>query len=852
MDRSGSSFPAPRRVMTAPQAFLSSASSSSSSQSAAGLVETLYNHPNVKIIAFTASGRGRARSPGRAPAEEEPGTLDWSSQLERTIAVGPFRIYRAPGSVAFLNCGSALQPILPRSQCWCIDEESSKFILQIRRPNYWRIEVPVGEPDECDLAQALRRVLDRILQFEKTACPFKRPFSVPLPERPNLPVKKRPWTPVRRSLPPLPVPLPEASPSPSTTYRSLRESSSLSQLREQEETLPLAERQTTLEKEYVQRIVESEETNGKPVPVPVPGDDQTTTHAAEQREGERGDTEGPANAHECLAVSGRPVGVEAIVFAMEVLNASTSASKAEVETTKTAKSDVGDASAASELTRILPDMEEKRSAVTETAVPVTSTCFLDDTRRSSPTESRSDTAEPVVAKTAPAPWIDPTVSAAPVVEFVGSDKLSVGLEEERPTQESGTAPKSLLKKQPTKPDIYNVIRSYEKKSAAGTITSLDTCSATISTTESSKATPTVAVGEQISSHDADDGIETVEQNDHEVNPDVLEGSGIVGGRRKKLRGFRGGRPLTVPPQLTIVTSPPSKSAVSKQPHPPPPTSASEEDVQAPVSPAGSSDSFHSVTSWHSAAMPPLPDSPPMSQPVTPSTFPYPHDNIPISKGMSNYRDISDLTATPDAKGIWDMASRGSDESSQESAATAPDVAPEDTGDHRDRRDHHGPKCPASEDEAVSTATVAVRRPHLRHRATASSISVSRALSPLPPAANLFSPTSSSHRRKRQTRGGRLDLVRQLPMAIVAKTCEILLSPPSHLINLMLRVAARIAAGEWRGMVFGYGDGGEEIPVHWDYSDDELSDWDDGHEYHDVDRVGRSRINGGTGRSWEVD
>lgn len=51
-----------------------------------------------------------------------------------------------------------------------------------------------------------------------------------------------------------------------------------------------------------------------------------------------------------------------------------------------------------------------------------------------------------------------------------------------------------------------------------------------------------------------------------------------------------------------------------------------------------------------------------------------------------------------------------------------------------------------------------------------------------------------------------------------KTLEILFSPPSHLIDLMLRVAARIAAGEWRGYVFGFGDGGERIPVRWDWSD----------------------------------
>lgn len=77
-------FPGPRRVMTAPLA----STSASTKSNGGGLVETLYNHPNAKIIAFSASGRGRARSPGRAQPDEEPGSLSATSGLERTIAVG--------------------------------------------------------------------------------------------------------------------------------------------------------------------------------------------------------------------------------------------------------------------------------------------------------------------------------------------------------------------------------------------------------------------------------------------------------------------------------------------------------------------------------------------------------------------------------------------------------------------------------------------------------------------------------------------------------------------------------------------------------------------------------------------
>jgi hypothetical protein len=187
---------APRRMSTSPMPRRDSVSSDTPDKD---LVETLYSHPNVKIISFTATGRAFVRTPATSNVDP-PGTLSWSSQLERTIAVGPFRIYRAPRSVAFLSCGSALQPILRKSQCWCIDEVNSKFILQIRRPNYWRIELPVEDPGDQQRAEELREVLDKILQFEKTECPFKRTFTVDLPEQ--VPVTILPWTPRAQSTTP--------------------------------------------------------------------------------------------------------------------------------------------------------------------------------------------------------------------------------------------------------------------------------------------------------------------------------------------------------------------------------------------------------------------------------------------------------------------------------------------------------------------------------------------------------------------------------------------------------------------------------------------------------------------------
>lgn len=76
----------PRRTFTEPPRRLQDMSSNNGYD-----IDTLYSHPSVKIVSFTAGPRNVPASPGREaapPAEPEPGTLPWSSQLERTIAVG--------------------------------------------------------------------------------------------------------------------------------------------------------------------------------------------------------------------------------------------------------------------------------------------------------------------------------------------------------------------------------------------------------------------------------------------------------------------------------------------------------------------------------------------------------------------------------------------------------------------------------------------------------------------------------------------------------------------------------------------------------------------------------------------
>lgn len=111
------------------------------------------------------------------------------------------------GSVAFLSSGSTLRPILAKSQCWCVDGES-KFVIPIGDHSYYRIELPNKYPEDNIAIEEFKGVLEKILKYEKTACPFKRGFTVELPEPPKTPVRIRPWKPKER--------LPTQSGSPRT------------------------------------------------------------------------------------------------------------------------------------------------------------------------------------------------------------------------------------------------------------------------------------------------------------------------------------------------------------------------------------------------------------------------------------------------------------------------------------------------------------------------------------------------------------------------------------------------------------------------------------------------------------
>jgi len=515
---------------------------------------------------------------------------------------GPFRIYRAPGSVAFLSCGSALQPILPKSQVWCVDEASSKFVLQIRRPQYWRIEIPVAEPDDARRALLLREVFDKILQFEKTECPFKRSFTVELPELPSTPVKKRPWTPVQRHGPSLPL-------TPVTPGEMPR----------------ILKRATTQ------------------LPSTTP--------------------DSPVSLLEC-------------------------------------------------------DDQPEAEISRETPLQV--------------------------------------------------EAVAQGGEETDLLDEQDASPVNILVKGPTQSNVA------------------------------------------------------------------------------KLTGFYASRCVTAPPHLTLASKLDATelTEVVEEPTGEPveqPTEGDLEKQHGAQSPAESQDSFHSPQSFHSAAFPP---SPPQSKPVSPVASPR-SQHSELADETAHHEDSSDITVISDVSRTRSVSSTATDITAASDCATGPSsvcdvkLLPSSSALNgtASLEQPTSPTTPAIDythlTKSISNLSISssgssrssctsistTRRSHIRHRATASSsISPSRrALSPLPPAANLFSPRTAFKHIPASTA---LTAVKRLPMAVIQKTCEILMSPPSHLINLMLKVAARIVAGEWRGLVFGTNERGEQIPVQWDWSDDE--------------------------------
>ncbi|KAI1385308.1 inheritance of peroxisomes protein 1-domain-containing protein [Hypoxylon trugodes] len=744
-------MPMPRRVSTASSTGPPSASTLSSATSKGNeeLVETLYSHPSVRIIAFTSTQRNPFTPRLSSVDEDRPGTLPASSQIERTLAVGPFRIYRAPGSVAFLSCGSALQPILPKSQCWCIDEDNSRFVLQIRRPQYWRIELPVSEPDDKERALLLRDVFDRILLFEKTHCPFQRSFIVELPEEPDTPIKKKAWTPEGKNLIATPF-SPISSPTPKSLYHQDRRGSLLG-----DGAIPQFDFEVH-ECHHIQRAWhdETHQEAGSEQPTEFEAIDY---HARYRRAIEM--------AQDSPDIVQYPAGLSRVDSRWNNGLASSSGSNSAggSESTSTHRHNVGDNS-------LTITGHEQGTMCVICAQANAKHMSVEEAKRLLGLENRG---------------VDPTlVQAARIVLRIGWQTTKEAFPD----------------------DVSTGSRDARKEE------------------------------EYVHSEIGDE-------------PPLFEGSGRVGPMnlsRKRMTRMLAGRAFTAPPHLTVVNSPPSKSKQLPGPtqsNPPPPSQPQTSGDNS----GGSTDSFHSVQSWH-PPINPLPPSPPSSRPVTPSgpQFPHPHEAVTVPPQSSREKGNPAYTTTPDTDRTFGGSASAQDHTDE---AVSPLSRPS-----AGILEHNANPVPVNESSKASQSTAIEERERPRPRPRPNSLSMSRrALSPLPSAANFFSPPP------RQTQQSRMAAVRRIPGAIIQKTVEVFLRPPTYLVNLMLRVAARIAAGEWRGLIFGFGESGEKIPVQWDYSDGEFSDWTDDEEYTTALQSNSSSTNNISKtvsrrqhRDWEVD
>ncbi|KUI71872.1 hypothetical protein VM1G_07852 [Cytospora mali] len=746
-------FPAPRRHSTVPTTFQPTTPRPAPEPVANGSLETLYNHPSVKIVAFTA---GKPATDRLGPALDEiPGTLPSSSQIERTIAVGAFQIYRAPGSVAFLRCGSALQPILPKSQCWCLDEKSSKFALQIRRPNYWRIEVPSVDDEDIRRALVLREILDKIMQFEKTPCPFERNFTVELPERPTTPVKKRPWTPPVRTVSMNWPPVQQAVTSPPEFATRTRFYN------------PSARRHSDFGLDMSNMSF-----------APATPETKPDGEGISDKKKSDAPTNPPSRRVSEMAFRPLPEEPEPLIPPLTAI--------------------------APELTRNAKDNLPQITAIIAPKVEP------DEPRAASET---------------------PSLTIAQDIE----QKQECILITKKP---------SLMIQNSKRPTIYNAQPTEHAVSTLSTATQFNDNRVDLHEAHTNTASPEMMmtpisspVGTVQARKEAIDESENREGG-------TLEGTGEVQVRRTRLAAFASRRAATTPSLKLRTSSSPFNNVVENAP----------QETPQPGSPADSSDSFHSTESWHSPIEPPSP-------PLSPSrTYPFPHENIPLTR-VHQERRASDYEATPTAA-VWERNSTGAVAGSGQNTPITPftnmgmvvETSEETETEPKPSTEamlaipingkldteEHATTDTDSLSTSWSSAASRTSSPNvnpLQHCPSTTSVSIShstsRSLSPLPPPATLFTPRAGGALRRLpstaelQVRASTaVKTIRRIPSAILNKTCEIFFSPPAHMIALMLKVAARIAAGEWRGFVFGMGEGGEVVDVRWDWSD-EHGDLDEG-------------------------
>ena len=246
-----------------------------------------------------------------------------------------------------------------------------------------------------------------------------------------------------------------------------------------------------------------------------------------------------------------------------------------------------------------------------------------------------------------------------------------------------------------------------------------------------------------------------------------------------------------------------------------------------------------------------PPSTPPPRTAAPVMRQYPQENINLSKrgdrivlsDMTDSEgdvDAEEPTASPKTPRVWHMLD-GQDEDSADSGDTRLSTPPAPRTPSPRRRTSleeeyfdasaspsihaESPSTPiGSRNHALSTdsessATAPSTPPQEERQGRRPSMSSTerarnhRALSPLPSAAVLFTPTKA---RALQT-------ARHLPTAIIQKTWEILLSPPSHLVDMVLQLAARVALRLRNGQTWD-GEPKTDCETDFEEEDDEEDDY----------------------------
>jgi hypothetical protein len=185
--------------------------------------DILYSHPAARIIKFSPpySAIRSVSSPISQDLDypvDTVETLPWASTTETTVASGLMIIEKVQGSTNFLKSGAVMHAILRNSQCWCVDGES-RFVLRTGKFQYYRIELPTNNDDDRAKVEELKVLLQKILRFERTPCPFKRGFHVDLAESDITPRRKGTWK--RRQSAQIPTPV-GGTPSPLARGKSSR------------------------------------------------------------------------------------------------------------------------------------------------------------------------------------------------------------------------------------------------------------------------------------------------------------------------------------------------------------------------------------------------------------------------------------------------------------------------------------------------------------------------------------------------------------------------------------------------------------------------------------------------------